>query len=144
MRKLLVNIHENFSEFFFTNTDQLRSYGTGETQDQLTRTSYEGSRSNLGRTITLSVIFIHSKTFRHQVGFFCKETCTQQSVMVLQTPLPPLLLLVSESILLFILTSCSLKLQSNSISFLHICFVWASTLFFTLSTKVSQSENISL
>ena len=39
-RKLLVNIHENFSEFYFTNTDELRSYRAGEMKDQLTRTSY--------------------------------------------------------------------------------------------------------
>ena len=38
--KLLVNIHENFSEFYFTNTDELRSYRAGEMKDQLTRTSY--------------------------------------------------------------------------------------------------------
>ena len=30
-RELLVNIHENLSEFFFTNTNELRSYGAGET-----------------------------------------------------------------------------------------------------------------
>ena len=58
--KLLVNINENFSEIFFTNTDELCT-----------------EQVNVGPTVTLSVISNHPKTFGHSLDAACKENFEQ-------------------------------------------------------------------